>query len=88
MSEKLMIFGTDVFIKPRLRYVHFSLFRFGVVSIFCNCIVFIAGYGFVDFENDVCAENAVKGLQAKGIQAQMAKVGISSIIRRTANVSS
>ncbi|XP_065200733.1 protein alan shepard isoform X2 [Planococcus citri] len=43
------------------------------------------GYGFVDFENDVCAENAVKGLQAKGIQAQMAKVGISSIIRRTTN---
>lgn len=46
-----------------------------------------AGYGFVDFENDVSAENAVKGLLAKGINAQMAKVGISSMIRRTVNVS-
>ncbi|KAK7600954.1 hypothetical protein V9T40_008395 [Parthenolecanium corni] len=43
------------------------------------------GYGFVDFESDISAENAVKGLQAKGIQAQMAKVGISSVIRRSAN---
>ncbi|XP_055603557.1 protein alan shepard isoform X3 [Uranotaenia lowii] len=34
------------------------------------------GYGFVDFESSACAEGAVKGLQAKGIQAQMAKVGI------------
>lgn len=33
-------------------------------------------YGFVDFELPACAEGAVKGLQAKGIQAQMAKVGI------------
>ncbi|XP_062709089.1 protein alan shepard isoform X4 [Aedes albopictus] len=31
------------------------------------------GYGFVDFESPTCAENAVKGLQSKGIQAQMAK---------------
>lgn len=37
----------------------------------------VAGYGFVDFESNMCAENAVKGLQAKGIQAQMAKVGIT-----------
>ncbi|XP_054287136.1 protein alan shepard isoform X3 [Macrosteles quadrilineatus] len=35
------------------------------------------GYGFVDFESHVCAEAAVKALQAKGIQAQMAKVGIT-----------
>jgi len=35
------------------------------------------GYGFVDFESHVCAETAVKALQAKGIQAQMAKVGIT-----------
>ncbi|XP_026327403.1 protein alan shepard [Hyposmocoma kahamanoa] len=34
------------------------------------------GYGFVDFETIVSAEAAVKGLQAKGVQAQMAKVGI------------
>uniref|UniRef100_A0A1B6K8X2 Protein alan shepard n=2 Tax=Graphocephala atropunctata TaxID=36148 RepID=A0A1B6K8X2_9HEMI len=31
------------------------------------------GYGFVDFESNMCAEAAVKALQAKGIQAQMAK---------------
>ncbi|XP_063233086.1 protein alan shepard isoform X4 [Bacillus rossius redtenbacheri] len=35
------------------------------------------GYGFVDFDSPVSAEAAVKALQAKGIQAQMAKVGIS-----------
>ncbi|XP_075237585.1 RNA binding motif single stranded interacting protein alan shepard isoform X2 [Lycorma delicatula] len=35
------------------------------------------GYGFVDFESGVCAETAVKALIAKGIQAQMAKVGIT-----------
>ncbi|XP_037933802.1 protein alan shepard-like isoform X3 [Teleopsis dalmanni] len=34
------------------------------------------GYGFVDFELPQYAEGAVKGLQAKGVQAQMAKVGI------------
>lgn len=34
------------------------------------------GYGFVDFESPVAAEGAVKALVAKGIQAQMAKVGI------------
>lgn len=40
------------------------------------CFVVVAGYGFVDFESPACAEGAVKGLQSKGIQAQMAKVGI------------
>lgn len=35
------------------------------------------GYGFVDFESGDCAEAAVKALQAKGVQAQMAKVGIT-----------
>ncbi|XP_017100291.2 protein alan shepard isoform X5 [Drosophila bipectinata] len=34
------------------------------------------GYGFVDFEQPAFAECAVKGLQGKGVQAQMAKVGI------------
>ncbi|XP_025409111.1 protein alan shepard isoform X1 [Sipha flava] len=33
-------------------------------------------YGFVDFESGSFADAAVKGLQAKGVQAQMAKVGI------------
>ncbi|XP_026462488.1 protein alan shepard-like isoform X2 [Ctenocephalides felis] len=41
------------------------------------------GYGFVDFELPQSAENAVKGLQAKGIQAQMAKVGIWLLPRAT-----
>lgn len=34
------------------------------------------GYGFVDFESPVAAENAVKNLQAQGVQAQMAKVNV------------
>lgn len=41
-----------------------------------NKICFFTGYGFVDFEQPSYAEGAVKGLQAKGVQAQMAKVGI------------
>lgn len=32
------------------------------------------GYGFVDFESPLAADQAVKQLQAQGIQAQMAKV--------------
>ena len=32
------------------------------------------GYGFVDFESPLAAENAVKNLQTQGVQAQMAKV--------------
>lgn len=39
----------------------------------CDCLT---GYGFVDFESPMAAEGAVKALVAKGIQAQMAKVGI------------
>ncbi|PSN43494.1 Protein alan shepard [Blattella germanica] len=39
------------------------------------------GYGFVDFETPSSAESAVKALQAKGVQAQMAKVGISLLHR-------
>ncbi|CAG2103999.1 unnamed protein product [Medioppia subpectinata] len=31
------------------------------------------GYGFVDFESPIAAENAVKNLQTQGVQAQMAK---------------
>lgn len=46
---------------------------------------FAAGYGFVDFESGTCADAAVKGLQAKGVQAQMAKVGIP-VQRRAATV--
>ena len=34
----------------------------------------VLGYGFVDFESTDAAEMAVKALQARGIQAQMAKV--------------
>uniref|UniRef100_A0A1I8MZ11 Protein alan shepard n=2 Tax=Musca domestica TaxID=7370 RepID=A0A1I8MZ11_MUSDO len=39
------------------------------------------GYGFVDFESPAYAENAVKSLQAKGIKAQMAKVGVWVLLR-------
>jgi hypothetical protein len=47
--------------------------------------VFVVGYGFVDFETPASAESAVKALQAKGVQAQMAKVGIS-LLRRLPSV--
>ena len=40
----------------------------GLIS-FC-----VSGYGFVDFESTEAAEMAVKALQSRGIQAQMAKV--------------
>lgn len=39
-------------------------------------VAIVTGYGFVDFESPMAAEGAVKALVAKGIQAQMAKVGI------------
>lgn len=39
-------------------------------------IDYVAGYGFVDFESPSAAEGAVKALVARGVQAQMAKVGI------------
>ncbi|KAL9901979.1 protein alan shepard-like isoform X3 [Glossina fuscipes] len=39
------------------------------------------GYGFVDFETPAYADNAVKALQAKGIKAQMAKVGVWVLLR-------
>ncbi|XP_022236518.1 RNA-binding motif, single-stranded-interacting protein 1-like isoform X2 [Limulus polyphemus] len=38
------------------------------------------GYGFVDFESPLEAENAVKALQTQGVQAQMAKVKFQTII--------
>lgn len=44
--------------------------------LYTHIIFIFAGYGFVDFETIASAEAAVKGLQAKGVQAQMAKVGI------------
>jgi RNA recognition motif. len=48
-------------------------------------LVVVAGYGFVDFETPASAESAVKALQAKGVQAQMAKVGIW-LLRRLPSV--
>ena len=41
--------------------------------------VFVTGYGFVDFESTDAAELAVKALQSRGIQAQMAKVNLSFV---------
>lgn len=46
--------------------------------------MFNSGYGFVDFELPSSAEGAVEALQKKGIQAQMAKVGIRRLPRSTA----
>jgi RNA recognition motif. (a.k.a. RRM, RBD, or RNP domain) len=60
-------------------FVFCSGFAAGSVT---NTVLFCLGYGFVDFENPVAAETAVKALQAKGVQAQMAKVGISLVHRR------
>lgn len=37
------------------------------------------GYGFVDFDSPVAAENAVKQLQIQGIECQMAKVKLKLI---------
>lgn len=39
----------------------------------------VTGYGFVDFENATEAERAMNLLQQSGIQAQMAKVKVSSV---------
>lgn len=46
------------------------------VTFYYKIVTLFPGYGFVDFETIASAEAAVKGLQAKGVQAQMAKVGI------------
>lgn len=46
----------------------------------CTCVCGV-GYGFVDFETAHAADAAVKALQAKGIQAQMAKVRITLLTR-------
>lgn len=57
---------------------YFKRFQTGKHTLFCSQVVYncVAGYGFVDFESPLAAEGAVKALVAKGIQAQMAKVGI------------
>jgi RNA recognition motif-containing protein len=60
----------------------FSSFADEMPASVTNTFLFCLGYGFVDFENPVAAETAVKALQAKGVQAQMAKVGISLVHRR------
>lgn len=58
---------------------------FGAACDFFFMGLTVAGYGFVDFETPASAESAVKALQAKGVQAQMAKVGIS-LLRRLPSV--
>lgn len=40
---------------------------------FISFPLFNLGYGFVDFEHPISAENAVKSLLSQGVQAQMAK---------------
>ncbi|RWS29947.1 protein alan shepard-like isoform X12 [Leptotrombidium deliense] len=41
------------------------------------------GYGFVDFESPMAAENAVKSLQNSGVQAQMAKCTDTSRVKNS-----
>lgn len=38
-------------------------------------MLYISGYGFVDFDSPAAAQKAVSALKASGVQAQMAKVG-------------
>lgn len=69
----LIWFYIYVFFHPIFRgFCLFSIFFFWY---------FFSGYGFVDFESPAYAENAVKSLQAKGIKAQMAKVGVWVLLR-------
>lgn len=44
------------------------------------------GYGFVDFDSNAAAEAAVKGLSAKGVQAQMAKSSIQQVEQDPTNL--
>ncbi len=37
-------------------------------------LVFLSGYGFVDFDSPAAAQKAVSALKTSGVQAQMAKV--------------
>ena len=52
-------------------------FRIWVYGLNVDCVL---GYGFVDFESTDAAEMAVKALQSRGIQAQMAKVHGSYVL--------
>lgn len=63
-----------------IRFFHPIFCGFCLFSIFFFWY-FFSGYGFVDFESPAYAENAVKSLQAKGIKAQMAKVGVWVLLR-------
>jgi hypothetical protein len=66
-------------------YLAFGYIRFAACDVLFFVGLVVAGYGFVDFETPASAESAVKALQAKGVQAQMAKVGIS-LLRRLPSV--
>lgn len=55
---------------------HFILWSLATISTCSKVCILLSGYGFVDFESPQAAEVAVGALQAQGIQAQMAKVGI------------
>lgn len=64
------------FLLCSLFIIHYLLIYKKLVLLIGVIIFCVIGYGFVDFESPVAAEGAVKALVAKGIQAQMAKVGI------------
>ena len=44
------------------------------VTVMFKFVLYLTGYGFVDFESPSVAQKAVTALKNKGIQAQMAKV--------------
>jgi hypothetical protein len=72
------------FLLGTLHILHLPTLHLLLMTFIC-VVDFVAGYGFVDFETPASAESAVKALQAKGVQAQMAKVGIS-LLRRLPSV--
>lgn len=69
-------FNFDLFINFLLN-LNLELMAYDFSLIF---LLFL-GYGFVDFESPTYAENAVKALTAKGVKAQMAKVGVWVLFR-------
>lgn len=56
-------------------FLHNVCFSFAL-PLFC----FHAGYGFVDFDSPAAAQKAVSSLKATGVQAQMAKVSLISLL--------
>ena len=76
IDEKFYWINSHIGMELNFKLEKFFYWISKFLKIIILVLFLIPGYGFVDFESPACAEGAVKGLQAKGIQAQMAKVGI------------